>query len=138
MKKTTYSEQEKLKAITLIASGIPISEISKQLGIPNKTLYAWKSNAENTELYRAIEKEKKEEHLKEAKDFANTLKTDFEEILKLSTSCLKNQLKEATEGKDKVEAARLSTIIGTIYDKHALISGNATQNISVSFEDMPE
>ena len=135
--KRTYSKEQQVTAITLIASGIPIADVSSRLGIPAKTLYQWKSRSENTEEYRTIANEKKEEHTEAAKQLAETLKTDFEEILTLSTKSLKKQLSEAENSGKPIEPTKLTTIIGTIYDKHALLTGGATENVNVSFEDIP-
>lgn len=42
---------------------------------------------------------------------------------------------EAKEGKRDIPLGQVSTYLGTIYDKHALMTGGKTQDIGLSYEE---
>ena len=136
----TYTQDIQTKALTLIASGMPVSLVSKQMGIPDSTLHQWKKKYQDTEEYTEIRTKIEEEQQKDAVDFATTLRTNLETILTLGSGILVDKLTDAKAKKEGADVSikELNQSISVAYDKHALLTGQATQNVSVSFEDMPE
>lgn len=47
----------------------------------------------------------------------------------------KQELQKAIESISSVPLGQISTFIGTIYDKHALMTGGKTQDIGLTYED---
>ena len=122
-----------------MARGLPIPHLSQLLEIPEKTLYDWRQKEKNTTQYAEIQKSAEEEYTDKAISFAETLRSDLEEILKLSTNNLKKKLQRTDEnGESPVSVGALIKAIGVAYDKYALLTGNATERVKVSFEDFPE
>ena len=127
-----------MKALALIASGMPISLVSKEMGIPESTVQGWKMKHQDTAEYKEIRSKIEEEQQKQTVDFATTLRTNLELILSLGSGILVDKLTDAKAKKADVSIKELNQSISVAYDKHALLTGQATQNVSVSFEDMPE
>lgn len=122
-----------------MARGLPVPHLSQLLEIPEKTLYDWRQKEKNTTQYAEIQKNAEEEYTDKAISFAETLRSDLEEILKLSTNNLKKKLQRTDEnGESPVSVGALIKAIGVTYDKYALLTGNATERVKVSFEDFPE
>lgn len=134
----TYTQEIQTQALTLIASGMPFSLVSKELGIPDSTLRDWEMKHKNSEEFVRTREKFKEEQQKQAEDFATTLQTNLELILSLGSGILVDKLQDAKAKKTDVSIKELNQSISVAYDKHALLTGQATQNVSVSFEDMPE
>lgn len=134
----TYTQEIQTQALTLIASGMPFSLVSKELGIPDSTLRDWEMKHKNSGEFVRTREKFKEEQQKQAEDFATTLQTNLETILSLASGTLVDKLTDAKAKKTDVSIKELNQSISVAYDKHALLTGNTTQNISVSFEDMPE
>ena len=136
----TYTQDIQRKALTLIASGMPLSLVSKEMGIPAPTLHGWKEKHQNSKEYNETRTKLKEEQQKQAEDFATTLQKNLELILSLGSGILVDKLQDAKAKKEGADVSikELNQSISVAYDKHALLTGQATQNVSVSFEDMPE
>ena len=136
----TYTQDIQRKALTLIASGMPLSLVSKEMGISKSTLFDWKEKYKNTEEYEQTRTKIAEEQQKQAEDFAKSLQKNLELILSLGSGILVDKLKDAKAKKEGADVSikELNQSISVAYDKHALLTGQATQNVSVSFEDMPE
>ena len=134
----TYTKEIQMKALALIASGMPISLVSKEMGIPESTVQGWKMKHQDTAEYKEIRSKIEEEQQKQTVDFATTLRTNLELILSLGSGILVDKLTDAKAKKADVSIKELNQSISVAYDKHALLTGQATQNVSVSFEDMPE
>lgn len=133
-----YTQEIQTQALTLIASGMPFSLVSKEMGIPDSTLRDWEMKHKNSGEFVRTREKFKEEQQKQAEDFATTLQTNLETILSLASGTLVDKLTDAKAKKTDVSIKELNQSISVAYDKHALLTGNTTQNISVSFEDMPE
>lgn len=90
--------------------------------------------------YKEIRSKIEEEQQKQTVDFATTLRTNLELILSLGSGILVDKLQDAKAKKEGADVSikELNQSISVAYDKHALLTGQATQNVSVSFEDMPE
>lgn len=134
----TYTQEIQTQALTLIASGMPIPLVSREMGIPDSTLRCWEMKHKNSEEFVRTREKFKEEQQKQAEDFATTLQTNLELILSLGSGILVDKLQDAKAKKTDVSIKELNQSISVAYDKHALLTGQATQNVSVSFEDMPE
>lgn len=134
----TYTKEIQTQALTLIASGMPLSLVSKEMGISKSTLFDWKEKYKNTEEYEQTRTKIAEEQQKQAEDFAKSLQKNLELILSLGSGILVDKLQDAKAKKTDVSIKELNQSISVAYDKHALLTGQATQNVSVSFEDMPE
>lgn len=134
----TYTQEIQTQALTLIASGMPLSLVSKEMGISKSTLFGWKEKYKNTDEYEQTRTKIAEEQQKQAEDFAKSLQTNLELILSLGSGILVDKLQDAKAKKTDVSIKELNQSISVAYDKHALLTGQATQNVSVSFEDMPE
>ena len=134
----TYTQEIQTQALTLIASGMPFSLVSKEMGIPDSTLRDWEMKHKNSGEFVRTREKFKEEQQKQAEDFATSLQTNLELILSLGSGILVDKLQDAKAKKTDVSIKELNQSISVAYDKHALLTGNTTQNISVSFEDMPE
>ena len=134
----TYTQEIQKKALTLIASGMPIPLVSKEMGIPDSTLRDWEMKHKNSEEFVRTREKFAEEQQKQAEDFAKSLQTNLETILTLASGTLVDKLTDAKAKKADVSIKELNQSISVAYDKHALLTGQATQNVTVSFEDMPE
>ncbi len=125
MQGSLYSDEQRQIAINLIATGRALAEISKDLGIPVGTLADWRKKAKNSENFKELQEQQK-------KTFEEKTAEVYERILEKSTKNLEKALDA-----DKVSPSVLVTTIGVIHDKHALLTGGATGNVQVSFENMP-
>lgn len=136
----TYTQEIQTQALTLIASGMPFSLVSKELGIPDSTLRDWEMKHKNSGEFVRTREKFAEEQQKQAEDFAKSLQTNLELILSLGSGILVDKLQDAKAKKEGADVSikELNQSISVAYDKHALLTGQATQNVSVSFEDMPE
>lgn len=125
MQGSKYSEKEIEKARQLLAAGKSVMEVSDITGIPDKTLYKWRNNWERDQNFRELKKKKKEEFIDRT-----------ERIINKASTLLERTIDEALRNENKIEASKLSTIIGTLYDKKALAEGNSTANVTVrTYED---
>ena len=136
----TYTKEIQMKALALIASGMPLSLVSREMGIPESTVQGWKMKHQDSAEYKEIRSKIEEEQQKQTVDFATTLRTNLELILSLGSGILVDKLTDAKAKKEGADVSikELNQSISVAYDKHALLTGQATQNVSVSFEDMPE
>ena len=134
----TYTKEIQMKALALIARGMPLSLVSREMGIPESTVQGWKMKHQDSAEYKEIRSKIEEEQQKQTVDFATTLRTNLELILSLGSGILVDKLQDAKAKKTDVSIKELNQSISVAYDKHALLTGQATQNVSVSFEDMPE
>ena len=154
-------EQEKAKA--LYASGISMAEISSKLHIPDRTIYGWKkqwedSGDEELAKLREVQKNRFIEQAQRIIDKASNLleikidkavksEQDGQELLEQLEATLREAGASEEVIKSKVDDLRkvlskstvdnvsqISTVLGTIYDKKALAEGKSTQNMNLSFE----
>lgn len=112
--------KERIKA--LLATGMAKNAVAKEVGV------SWAS----------VDKVSKEKHddlenLREHKrqEFINKLWENIEDAIDLGHS----MVKEAKQGIRDIPLSHISTYAGTLYDKHALMTGGKTANVSVKLED---
>ena len=161
--KKQHSEELKEKILAEIATGVPMTQLSKKYKIPVSTMGTWKTNARTkNDEFENLRKERKEQFINNAwniindsvavaqkrvgrsKDLeenidlvANAIKKNAESISKdtgLGYFDLVNLVKELNSLKSP-KISELSTLIGTMYDKQALASDEATENVKVKLED---
>lgn len=146
MRGKKYSDEDKEKALALLATNSNILEISKQIGIPESTLRTWKEQAEKDEEFTKLRAKKKAEFVEKAWQ-------SIEKALKLGERRLERALKHEAELDELIEEIEadskmngnlkatlimkirtlqiqgirdISTFVGTLYDKQALAAGEAT------------
>ena len=123
-----YSDRQREAAKQLFAAGKTVAEVSRALTIKECTLYRWKAALEKSEDFQELANKKKEA-------FIEHTDRNINKGLKLRENTLDAALKEGTA----MDISKLSTMIGTLYDKKALAMGEATErqdlNIIVKVED---
>ncbi len=161
-----YNDDIKEQAIAMLTVNNSVSFVAKELGLPRSTVKTWKEQYdkaadENGEDNIAKLRQKKKEdfinkawdiidlgkeilhrRLKRALESEDELDSLESEIMSLSNTDLSTDKKKALAKKlslIKVEdIGKLTTAIGTIYDKQALANGEATsreEQILKGFED---
>lgn len=65
------------------------------------------------------------------KDFVAKLWENIEDAIELGHT----MVKEAKENKREIPLSHISTYVGTLYDKQALMTGGKTADIGLTFED---
>jgi DNA-binding transcriptional MerR regulator len=161
MRGKRYNDEDKEKALALLATNNDIKGISKQLDIPERTLRDWKSvemvKEEESDIakyrmekrkefvdnsWRIIEKsvELGEKRINRALEHESELDELIELINGMSADEMPQQTKMALIAKIKtlqIQSIKdLSTFIGTLYDKAALAAGDSTanNNVTIAFE----
>ena len=127
MRGQKHTDETRIKAIELL-SVYSVAEVSRQTGIPESTLRAWrdgktKSSKENAKEFAKLRAEKKEQFALEAWDGIND-----------AIGLLKDKLKadkELSVEERKLRAQDLTNIIGVLYDKQALANNEATVNAGI-------
>ena len=153
-----YSDEIKEQALALLVSK-SLQEVSKQLKIPERTLRDWRDNEEKINAeFAQLRKEKKREfatkswQLIEKANKILEIRLDRELNDEATIEALIKSLKENPEiTQEEVIALRkafqriridsisqLTTMIGTLYDKQALVNKEATVNhgATKSLEDI--
>lgn len=122
MRGRKYSDEVKEKAYALYAICGNYEEVSRQIGVPSNTIIGWVKD-KPPDGYEELRDQKRREFIDSAS-----------EIIELAIERLKNDLLD----EDKpIPANHLTTVIGTLYDKRALASGDTTENVKVSVK-LPE
>ena len=161
--KKQHSEELKEKILAEIATGVPMTQLSKKYKIPVSTMGTWKTNARTkSDEFENLRKENKEKFVNKAwklindamevtekrvtrcKNFeenvdivANAIKKNSDKIckdLQIGYFDLLNLVKELMQLKN-IKVGELSSLIGTMYDKQALASDEPTENVKVKLED---
>lgn len=163
MRGKKYNDDIKEKAIALLATNNNTSEVARKLNINPNTLHTWKTNlekeqTEESKKFAKLREEKKEkfidkawEIIEQAQDLlerriARALASEeqLDEMLAelLRTEGLTNEDRKALCKKMfaiKVEdISKLTTALGTLYDKQAVANGDCTSKEEVvikKFED---
>lgn len=122
-----YTDEERIMALELMALGTTLSEVSRRLKIPKATLSQWNNcktqggkkikDEMNKEEYERIRTQKKQRFIEKAS-----------EIIEKTLLRLDKQIEDESE---RISARDLSVILGTIYDKRALASNEATVNAGI-------
>lgn len=116
MRGKKYDTETKERALAALAVSNNIDELSRELKIPANTLRQWKKDAEKSEDFIELRKEKRAEFVERAWETIGN-------ALKLADRRIKNAL----ESGEELPLRELSTYIGTMYDKAALASGEETE-----------
>lgn len=144
-----YTDEQKEQALAMLTT-MSFKAVSKSLKIPENTLRDWKNNAEkiNPEFVK-LRNKKKEEFVEKAWNIIGKANLLIEKKLDRALSAeedIKNIVEKAkdSESLEKDDIASLiknihklgienigqvSTVIGTLYDKQALINKEATSCI---------
>ena len=150
-----HSEEEKEKALALLATYDSLSEVSRITGIKISTLQTWRNKHEKDTDFINLRKKKKAEFVQEAWKTIEAAQTLLarrigralnnedaidelvEEILRQDD--LSQEERKAIYRKYsaiKVEdISKLTTVIGTLYDKQALANDEPTGRVDVRLED---
>lgn len=163
MRGKKYNDDIKEKAIALLATNNNISEIARQLDIKQNTLRTWKKKleeepTEESKKFVKLREEKKKSFIdkawkiiEQAQDLlerrierALSSEEDLDNLLSevLRTEGLTNDDRKALYKKMsaiKIEdIGKLTTALGTLYDKQALANGDVTsreEQVVKKFED---
>lgn len=154
-----HSEEEKEKAIALLAIYDSLSEVSRMTGIKISTLQTWRNQHEKDEDFINLRKKKKEEFVQEAWktiEAAQTLlarrigraltnEDAIDELVAEITQQDENALPLSQEERKAIyrkysaikveDISKLTTVIGTLYDKQALANDEPTGRVDVRLED---
>ena len=120
MRGKKYDTETKERALAALAVSNNIDELSREMRIPSNTLRQWKKDAEKSEDFIELRKEKRAEFVERAWETIGN-------ALKLADRRIKNAL----ESGEELPLRELSTYIGTMYDKAALASGEETERAEV-------
>lgn len=152
MQGSKYSDEIKEKALAMLTT-MSYKEVSEKLDVPDTTLRDWKNNAEkiNPEFVKLREEKKKEfvedawdiigkanKLLKKKIDRALSVEDDIEKIMdkaRNNEELEKDDFVALTKNIHKLgidNIGQVSTVIGTLYDKQALINKEATVNHGAS------
>jgi transposase-like protein len=127
MRGKARTEEERIKAIEMMAVS-SVLDVSRQTGIPESTLRAWrdgktKSSKQNAEEFAKLRAEKKAEFVEKAWDGINDAIVLLKDKLKAD--------KELSAEERKLKSTDLTNIIGVLYDKQALANNEATLNAGI-------
>lgn len=120
MRGKKYDTETKERALAALAVSNNIDELSREMGIPSNTLRQWKKDAEKSEDFIELRKEKRAEFVERAWETIGN-------ALKLADRRIKNAL----ENGEELPLREISTYIGTMYDKAALAAGEETERAEV-------
>ena len=130
-RKPNEENREKVKSLMYLHPDASIKEISRQSGVPDSTIrdYLKDESFLDEDIYAQYREQKKKEFINKAFDIALFALNVAEKKLK--------GLYEDTESLAKANVRDIAIAMGTIYDKQALASGEATI-ISENKQPLPE
>ena len=157
-----YNDDIKERAFALAATNNSITAVAKELGIPRTTVKTWLSqqNEEETQTLEALHRQNKERFVEEAwraihagqellirrleraVDSEREMDRLLSEFLICSDQLSEGQIREMQKrfGELKVmDIGKVAVVLGTMYDKQALIAKEATARVEVAdvrFEDL--
>jgi len=118
--KLTDSLKEQIRAN--LAVGKTMNQVAKDLGVSVSTVS--RTRDEKPDELENLRKDKKQELIDALWDnIVAAQELGFEMI------------KEAKEGKRDIPLGQVSTYLGTLYDKRALMTGGKTANVAMKLED---
>lgn len=141
-----FNDDIKEKALAMLATNNNITEIARELEIHESTLRTWRDNQKDDE-FTNLRKEKKKEFIDGAWDIITKARkllerrisraleneSELDNIISQLKEPLTEEQKKALYGKIsklKLEdVGKLSTVLGTLYDKQALASNDPTVNL---------
>lgn len=146
-----YSEEVKEQALAMLAVSGNVARTAKALGLPEATVRSWKNHRareDENDSFAKLREKKKKAFIRSAwnnVERANRLiykrlnraekaEKELDEILDLVKGATKEELSE--QEKQRIyrtlatlridDLAKLSTVLGTLYDKQALAANEAT------------
>ena len=131
-----YTDFDKEKALALLTVDHNYAHVAKETGISQSTLYNWEQErladveSGRSEKYQSLREKAKEEFIDRAW-----------RIIGKSSVLIEERLDKAKTGEEKIDVKSLSTVLGTIYDKQALATGDPTNIVDgeveiTKFEDL--
>ncbi|MBQ7307116.1 MAG: hypothetical protein IJW82_01140 [Clostridia bacterium] len=123
MRGKKFNDDIKEKALAMMVVNNNLSEISRELNVCESTLRTWKNS--NNDEFAKLRTKKKEEFVNRAW-----------EVISLGQEILIRDLKSAIKSGNSIDLGKLTTIIGTMYDKQALASNESTMNVGVTVEEL--
>lgn len=161
MRGRKYDDEIKEQALALLITDANITDVSRDLSIPRQTLVDWKAAAiasGDNEQLKELRKRKKEDFVKNAwlildkalkladRRISTALNQEDQITVLIEGVQLDGEINEATKQSliTKLRALQiqsvrdLSTLIGTMFDKQALASGDETERfeVNLTFEAM--
>lgn len=112
--------KEKIKA--LLATGISKNQVAEKVKVSWATVD--KVSKEDPGEFEELREQKRTE-------FINKIWANMEDAIQLGHT----MIIEAKENKREIPLSHISTYVGTLYDKQALMTGGKTADIGLSFED---
>jgi len=158
MRGQKHNEGLKEKALALLATNNSLTEVSKQLHVSVSTLQTWRNKHQDDAEFVNLRKKKKEEFVNNAwvviENAQELLKRRLERALNSEDEIDQiveeiNQLedKELTQEQRKAlyrrisaikveDVGKIATVLGTLYDKQALVNNEPTGRVEVQLEDL--
>lgn len=158
MRGQKHDDGLKEKALALLATNNSLSEVSRQLHVSVSTLQTWRNKHQDDAEFVNLRRKKKEEFVNSAwsiiEDAQELLKRRFERALdneyqidKLVEEINKLEDAELTQEQRKAlyrrisaikveDVGKIATVLGTLYDKQALVSNEPTGRVEVQLEDL--
>ena len=145
-KKAQHSDEEKQRALAMLAANVGVSEVAARLGIPKQTISRWKTEGQNDEAFAAQQRKNKARlvdasweaihdaaeitvrRLKAARTDESAFMTlldqieEDEEISETKRAELYRKFKKLSVA----DLSDLSKVISVLYDKQALAAEEAT------------
>ena len=128
-----YTDEDRIKALELLALGNSLTSVSEMLGIPDATISDWsESNTKGSrQLKEELDKDFGDIRKKRKEKFINNCWNIIDKTISLLERKIQEEL-DKEEDCNKARVSELTTALGTLYDKQALASNEATQNITGS------
>lgn len=119
-----FTDEQKSEMLALYIELDSFSAVGKRLGLPRQSI----KQVIDREL--AIPEVMAEYEVKK-KSFNDRFEKRAEHLIGEALDALEKELADIISGKRSVKLSELTTAIGTLYDKRALIKGESTENTSV-------
>lgn len=135
-KKTPTAIKEKV--ILCRASGMSWSEIAKECEMAETTAFCimekYLSDENNAKEFEELKERKKREYKAQAEeDFNRTMKKTLETLFTKSAERVNKALDDGS-----ITTKEALTALGISFDKRQIVTGGATQNVNLKFEDLLE
>lgn len=116
------SDEKREQVKALLATGAAKNDVAKRCKVSWATVDA--ISKEEPDKIESFREDKRQA-------FINKLWENIEDAIELGHS----MVKEAKQGIRDIPLSNISTYVGTLYDKHALMTGGKTADIGVSIVD---
>lgn len=123
-----YNDDIKEIVFAEIAATGNMTDVCKKYNLPKSTVQSWKKKEIGKDDDVAqLRLERKKEFVNNAWD-----------IIAKAQKVLHKELDAGVNGEEKLDIGKLSTVIGTMYDKQALANNEATEITKIKLEDFAE